>query len=569
MGDSVVPIEPPTAQLEKAPTGITGFDEVSSGGLPRGRCTLVSGAAGSGKTIFGLEFLVQGALKYGETGVLMSFEESSLNLRQDVSSLGFNLQELVDNKQLVLESCRINRSEVVTIGSFDLEGLFLRLENAIGAVGAQRVVIDPIETLLSTYGDTPIVRGELLHLCDWLNERGLTSVMIGERGRQGELTRFGVEEYVSDCVILLDQRVEHEIGTRRLRVVKYRGSAHGTNEFPFTITSKGFVVLPITSVKLSYSAGSGRISTGLGDLDQMLGGGLYRHSSVLISGHTGTGKTTLIAKMLCEAARRGERCLFVSSEESPDQLVRDMSSVSIDLQHWLDLGLLKIWSERSTSQGMEERLVRLEHLIEEFQPRMVALDTIRTMGQVAQSLAVNTTIVRTLDLLRSRGITALLSILTHPDLKHGSVIGISEIIDTWLLVKNVEADGENNRLLMIVKSRGSAHSNQVREFRLTSQGPALLEVRVSPEGIRTGSSRLAYEDKLKRDNISKQNEIQRKHRLLERHRQEIEAQIELLSHQILDDSTELALITTEEQDAMDQGASQDLLRALHRGESND
>ena len=569
MGDSVVPIEPPTAQLEKAPTGITGFDEVSSGGLPRGRCTLVSGAAGSGKTIFGLEFLVQGALKYGETGVLMSFEESSLNLRQDVSSLGFNLQELVDNKQLVLESCRINRSEVVTIGSFDLEGLFLRLENAIGAVGAQRVVIDPIETLLSTYGDTPIVRGELLHLCDWLNERGLTSVMIGERGRQGELTRFGVEEYVSDCVILLDQRVEHEIGTRRLRVVKYRGSAHGTNEFPFTITSKGFVVLPITSVKLSYSAGSERISTGLGDLDQMLGGGLYRHSSVLISGHTGTGKTTLIAKMLCEAARRGERCLFVSSEESPDQLVRDMSSVSIDLQHWLDLGLLKIWSERSTSQGMEERLVRLEHLIEEFQPRMVALDTIRTMGQVAQSLAVNTTIVRTLDLLRSRGITALLSILTHPDLKHGSVIGISEIIDTWLLVKNVEADGENNRLLMIVKSRGSAHSNQVREFRLTSQGPALLEVRVSPEGIRTGSSRLAYEDKLKRENISKQNEIQRKHRLLERHRQEIEAQIELLSHQILDDSTELALITTEEQDAMDQGASQDLLRALHRGESND
>ena len=569
MGDSAGPIERPPSQLEKAPTGITGFDEVSSGGLPRGRCTLVSGAAGSGKTIFGLEFLVQGALKYGETGVLMSFEESSLNLRQDVSSLGFNLQELVDNKQLVLESCRINRSEVVTIGSFDLEGLFLRLENAIGAVGAQRVVIDPIETLLSTYGDTPIVRGELLHLCDWLNERGLTSVMIGERGRQGELTRFGVEEYVSDCVILLDQRVENEIGTRRLRVVKYRGSAHGTNEFPFTITSKGFVVLPITSVKLSYSAGSERISTGLGDLDQMLGGGPYRHSSVLISGHTGTGKTTLIAKMLCEAARRGERCLFVSSEESPDQLVRDMSSVSIDLQHWLDLGLLKIWSERSTSQGMEERLVRLEHLIEEFQPRMVALDTIRTMGQVAQSLAVNTTIVRTLDLLRSRGITALLSILTHPDLEHGGVIGISEIIDTWLLVKNVEADGENNRLLMIVKSRGSAHSNQVREFRLTSQGPALMKVMVSPEGIRTGSSRLAYEDKLKRENISKQNEIQRKHRLLERHRQEIEAQIELLSHQILDDSTELALITTEEQDAMDQGASQDLLRALHRGESND
>ena len=569
MGDSAGPIERPPSQLEKAPTGITGFDEVSSGGLPRGRCTLVSGAAGSGKTIFGLEFLVQGALKYGETGVLMSFEESSLNLRQDVSSLGFNLQELVDNKQLVLESCRINRSEVVTIGSFDLEGLFLRLENAIGAVGAQRVVIDPIETLLSTYGDTPIVRGELLHLCDWLNERGLTSVMIGERGRQGELTRFGVEEYVSDCVILLDQRVEHEIGTRRLRVVKYRGSAHGTNEFPFTITSKGFVVLPITSVKLSYSAGSERISTGLGDLDQMLGGGLYRHSSVLISGHTGTGKTTLIAKMLCEAARRGERCLFVSSEESPDQLVRDMSSVSIDLQHWLDLGLLKIWSERSTSQGMEERLVRLEHLIEEFQPRMVALDTIRTMGQVAQSLAVNTTIVRTLDLLRSRGITALLSILTHPDLEHGGVIGISEIIDTWLLVKNVEADGENNRLLMIVKSRGSAHSNQVREFRLTSQGPALMKVMVSPEGIRTGSSRLAYEDKLKKESINKQNEIQRKHRLLERHRQEIEAQIELLSHQILDDTSELALITTEEQDAMDQGASQDLLRALHRGESND
>ena len=569
MGESPLPLEAAPYQLEKAPTGILGFDEISGGGLPRGRCTLVSVSSGSGKTIFGLEFLVKGALQYGEPGVWLSFEESSLNLSKDVSSLGFNLQELVTNKLLVMDSCRINRAEVITIGAFDLEGLFLRLEHAIQSIGAKRVVIDPIETLLSTFGNTPIVRGELLHLCDWLNERGLTSVVIGERGRQGELTRFGVEEYVSDCVILLDQRVEHEVGTRRLRVVKYRGSAHGTNEFPFTITSKGFVVLPITSVKLTYSAGNERISTGLADLDQMLGGGLYRHSSVLISGHTGTGKTTLIAKFLCEAARRGERCLFVSSEESPIQLVRDMTSVAIDLQQWIDRGLLRIWSERATSQGMEERLVRLEHLIEEFQPRMVALDTIRTMGQVAQSLAVNTTIVRTLDLLRSRGITALMSILTHPDIEQGGVVGISEIIDTWMLVKNVEADGENNRLLMIVKSRGTAHSNQVREFRLTSEGPALVEVVIGPTGVLTGSSRQAYEDKLKRKHTKRLNKIKRKYRQLERHRQEIEAQIDVLSHQISDDTEELTLITKEQEDAMKEEASLDLLRAQHRGDFHD
>jgi len=557
---------PECYRLEKAPTGIKGFDEISGGGLPRGRCTLVSGAAGSGKTIFGLEFLVQGATTYAEPGVLMCFEESSLNLSQDVSSLGFNLPELVRNKQLVIESCRINPAEVVTVGDFDLEGLFLRLEQAIEAVGAKRVVLDPIETLLATYGNTPTMRGELLRLFDWLNERGLTSVVIGERGRQGELTRFGVEEYVSDCVIMLDQRVENEISTRRLRLVKYRGSAHGTNEFPFTISSRGFIVLPITAVKLVYSAGKERISTGLPQLDQMLGGGLYRHSSVLISGHTGTGKTTLIANFLCEAARRGERSLFVSSEESPEQLVRDMASVAIDLQHWIDGGLLKIWAERTTSQGMEERLARMENLIEEFQPLLVGLDTIGSLGQVGQDPAVNATVVRTIDLLRSRGITAVLTVLTHADVEKGDVVGVSAIIDTWLLVKNLETDGERNRLLYIVKSRGSNHSNQVREFRLTSQGPELVDVVIGPEGVITGSSRLIFEDKQKRLALSSLNEMKRKHRSLQRHRLEIESQIELLRSQFQEDSDELELITLEEEIAVETEASLGLLRSQHRGE---
>jgi len=551
-------------QLEKAPTGIKGFDEISAGGLPRGRCTLVSGAAGSGKTIFGLEFLVQGATTYAEPGVLMCFEESSLNLSQDVSSLGFNLPELVRNKQLAIESCRINPAEVVTVGDFDLEGLFLRLEQAINALGAKRVVLDPIETLLATYGNTPTMRGELLRLFDWLNERGLTSVIIGERGRQGELTRFGVEEYVSDCVILLDQRVENQLSTRRLRLVKYRGSAHGTNEFPFTISSSGFVVLPITAAKLVYSASKEKISTGLPQLDQMLGGGLFRHSSVLISGHTGTGKTSLIASILCDAARRGERALLVSSEESPEQLVRDMSSVAIDLQHWINMDLLKIWSERTSSQGMEERLVRLEKIIEEFQPSIVGIDTLGSLGQIDQDPIVNATVVRTIDLLRSRGITAMLTVLTHAGAQ--DVVGVSAIIDTWLLLKNVEADGERNRLIYIVKSRGSEHSNQVREFRLTSHGPELVDVVIGSDGVITGSARLAFQDKRDRSDLHELAEIKRKHRLSKRNRREVEAQIELLSSQLEDDTIELELIAAELEEARIIQARQDLLRAQKRSE---
>jgi circadian clock protein KaiC len=426
------------------------------------------------------------------------------------------------------------------------------------------VVLDPIETLLATYGNTPTMRGELLRLFDWLNERGLTSVIIGERGRQGELTRFGVEEYVSDCVILLDQRVENQLSTRRLRLVKYRGSAHGTNEFPFTISSSGFVVLPITAAKLVYIASKEKISTGLPQLDQMLGGGLFRHSSVLISGHTGTGKTSLIASILCDAARRGERALLVSSEESPEQLVRDMSSVAIDLQHWINMDLLKIWSERTSSQGMEERLVRLEKIIEEFQPSIVGIDTLGSLGQIDQDPIVNATVVRTIDLLRSRGITAMLTVLTHAGAQ--DVVGVSAIIDTWLLLKNVEADGERNRLIYIVKSRGSKHSNQVREFRLTSHGPELVDVVISSDGVLTGSARLAFQDKRDRSDLHELSEIKRKHRLSKRNRREVEAKIELLSSQLEDDTIELELIAAELEEARITQARQDLLRAQKRSE---
>lgn len=566
LGESTGPFDMAEYLLEKAPTGIDGFDDISGGGLPRGRCTLVSGGSGCGKTIFGIEFLVQGALRFSEPGVLMSFEESSLTISQDVCGLGFNLPELINNKQLVIESCRIYPAEVVTVGDFELEGLFLRLDQAINAVGARRVVLDSIESLLSSYGNSPIVRAELLRLFDWLNDRGLTSVVIGERGLQGELSRYGVEEYVSDCVILLDQRLENEICTRRLRLVKYRGSAHSTNEFPFIISSRGFSVRPITAVMLNYVAGSERISTGMPQLDEMLDGGIYRHSSLLISGYTGTGKTTVVCSIVCEVARRGERVLLVSSEESPDQLVRDMASVAIDLKCWIDLGLLNIWCERTTATGVEERIGTLEQMVLNFKPTLVAIDGISSLTHVGSETEVNSIVVREVDLLRSHGITVVLSALSHGNNFKESVVGISSIIDTWILVRNTEGDGERNRLLTIVKARGINHSNQVREFRLTSNGPELVDVVIGTDGVLTGSARSAYQDRQERLKLHDMNEIKSKQRVAQRNRREIENKIDFLRQQLEDDSTELELITSELEEAKLVLERQTLLRSQHRGE---
>jgi circadian clock protein KaiC len=523
---------------QKAATGITGFDDVTGGGLPRGRPTLVTGAAGSGKTLFGIEFLVRGARDFGEPGVLLAFEESEGDLATNVASLGFDLDQLQRDGLLAIDAFRLDPSEIVETGSFDLDGMFIRLAAAVESVGATRVVLDTIELLFSALPNEAIIRGELGRLFRWCKERDLTVVVTGERGDEGSLTRFGIEEYVSDCVVSLDHRVVDEISTRRLRVVKYRGSLHGTNEYPFLITDRGLVVVPITSVGLAYEASEERISTGIERLDQMLTGGVYRGSSVMISGTAGTGKTSIAAAMADAACARGEKALFFSMEESPAQLVRNMRSIGIDLQPWVDAGLLLVRSVRPTAFGFEEHLALLHRILEEHEPSLVVLDAVASLTHAGATRETASAIARDLDLLKGRGITAVMTTLAHGPRSETTEIEVSSLVDTWLLLRNHEANGERNRLLFVIKSRGSAHSNQVREFVLTDDGAELVDVYVGPEGVLTGSARVSQMSQERLLESGRVNEADRRRQELAQRAAAVEAQVKALQAQLHAESRE-------------------------------
>ena len=522
----------------KAATGITGFDEITNGGLPRGRPTLVTGAAGSGKTLFGIEFLVRGARDYGEPGVLLAFEEARDDLVTNVASLGFDLEQLERDGLLAIDAFRLDPAEIVETGSFDLEGLFIRLQMAVESVGAKRVVLDTIELLFSALPNEAIIRGELSRLFRWLKERDLTVVITGERSKLGNLTRFGIEEYVSDCVVTLDHRVTDEISTRRLRVVKYRGSLHGTNEYPFLITAHGLVVVPITSVGLTYEASTERVSSGIPRLDEMLFGGVYRGSSVMISGTAGTGKTSLGALVANAACARGERALFFSFEESPDQLVRNMRSIGVDLQRWIDSGLLQVEAVRPTAFGFEEHLAMLHRLLDESEPELVVLDAVASLTYAGARSETTSAVSRNLDLLKGRGITTVMTTLTHGDSQVSSEVDVSSLVDTWLLLRIDESNGERNRLLFVIKSRGSAHSNQVREFLLTDDGAELLDVYVGPNGVLTGSERVEQIGQEQLAQTARSDETERRRQELDQRSAAFEAQIAALQAQLSAGTTE-------------------------------
>ena len=552
--------------LPKAPTGIRGFDGITGGGLPRGRPTLVTGSAGTGKTLFAMEFLLRGILDYGEPGVLLAFEESTVDLTANVASLGFDLKALVAANQLKLESCQIRPSEIVMAGGFDLEPLFVRLEAAVNQVGAKRVVLDTIEVLLSAFQNEGVVRGELERLFEWLKERGLTTVITGERGRQGELTRYGIEEYVSDCVIVLDQRIQEEVSTRRMRLLKYRGSPHGTNEYPFLITDRGFVVLPITMLGLRYGASEERVSTGVEGLDRMLGGGIFRGSTLLVTGTAGTGKTTLVGHLMAAACQRGERALLLSFEESPEQLVRNLRSVGIDLWPYMESGLLTIWAERATAQGLEEHLGRLESLLDDFQPSVAAIDSMASLHHVGTDRQVSTTVEREIDLMKARGITSIITALTRDAEAEESTIGVTSITDTWLLLRNVECDGERNRLLFVIKSRGMNHSNQVREFHLTSHGAELVDVVVGPNGVLVGSARHQFHEKQRALAERRAAAIERRQQALARRRRRMEEQITAMREQLSEETSLLEAFVASEALDQENAAGAQLRLEQQRGE---
>ena len=535
--------------LPKAATGIQGLDDVTGGGFPRGRPTLVCGSAGAGKTLLAVEFLVRGATQYREPGVFMAFEETAPELTQNVRSLGFDLDELAKERKVVIDFVRIERSEIDETGDYDLEGLFIRLGTAIDAIGAKRVVLDTIENLFAGLQNEGILRAELRRLFRWLKDRGVTAVITAERG-EGALTRHGLEEYVSDCVILLDHRVTDQISTRRLRIVKYRGTAHGTNEYPFLIDEDGFSVLPVTSLGLRHQVSEERISSGVPRLDRMLGGeGFYQGTTILVSGTAGTGKTSLAASFVDAACRRGERCLFLSFEESPGQLIRNMRSIGLNLEQWSKKGLLQFHSSRATLYGLEMHLATIHKIVQEFDPNVVVLDPVGSLIQAGNDRDAHTMLIRLIDFLKQRGVTAFLTNLTSGGgALERTNVEISSIVDTWLLMRDIELDGERNRALYVLKSRGMAHSNQLREFLLTPQGIDLLDVYVGPEGVLTGSSRLSQEAREKAAALVRQQEMERRERERTRRRDVLEARIAALRKEF--EAEEVEAQTSDAQDVL-------------------
>ncbi len=538
----------PVKQLKKIPTGIGGFDEITGGGLPQGRPTLVCGGPGSGKTLFGMEFLVRGAREFDETGVFMSFEEKDTDLVENFSSLGFDIDDLVAREKLALDYVHIERSEILETGEFDLEGLFVRLGFAIDSVGAKRVVLDTIEALFSGFPNEGILRAEIRRLFRWLKDRGVTAVITCEQGK-GALTRHGLEEYVSDCVILLDHRMIEQVATRRLRIVKYRGTTHGTNEYPFLIDEGGLYVLPITSVGLTHKAPTERISSGIPRLDTMLGGeGYFRGSSILITGTAGTGKTSLVAYFANSVCSRGEKCLYLAFEESESQIVRNMRSIGVDLQPWLDNGSLQVHATRPTLFGLEMHLVSMNKLVRDFNPSVVIMDPVSNMVSVGSQTEVKSTLMRFIDSLKMEGITALFTCLIFSEHQNLTDMGVSSLMDTWLTVRDIESGGERNRGLYVIKSRGMAHSNQVREFVLSAEGVRLVDVYVGPGGVLTGAARLAQESKDRQEEKERAQEIGRKSREFESRKRSVEAQVFEMMAELNAQEKELAKIIDEEEE---------------------
>ena len=513
--------------IEKARTGINGLDEIMFGGLPAGRPTLICGGPGAGKTMLAAEILVCGATECEEPGVFMMFEETAEELAANVRSLGFDLEEMIADKKLVLDHVHVERSEIEETGEYDLEGLFIRLGHAIDSIGAKRVVLDTLEALFSGLPNQAILRAELRRLFRWLKARGVTAITTGERG-EGTLTRYGLEEYVSDCVILLDNRVKDQVSTRRLRIVKYRGSPHGTNEYPFLIGSRGITVMPITSVGLDHEAPTEIVSTGIPDLDEMFaGGGMYRGSSFLVTGSAGTGKSSVAASFVAAACKRGERAQIFAYEESEDQVIRNMRSIGIDLAKFVKKGLLQIHSSRPTLQGLEQHLVTMYDVIKDFDPKVVVIDPMTDLGGSSEESDVKPTLIRLVDFMKRKGITtcftSLISGTGNID-QEGPQINVSSLMDTWILLRNIEYNGERNRTLFVLKSRGMAHSNQVREFVMSDQGISLVEVYQGNDKVLTGTARIAQAEKEAALKGLREREMERRLAEVELKRKEIEMQ---------------------------------------------
>jgi len=545
-------------RLEKARSGIVGFDEVTNGGVPKGRPTIVCGGPGCGKTMFAVEFLVRGAMQYGEPGVLMTFEETSEEMTKNVGSLGFDLKGLAARKKLVLEYVRIEPSEIEETGEYDLEGLFIRLQHAVDSIGAKRVVLDTVEAIFSGFSNTGMLRAEIRRLFRWLKDRGLTTVVTAEKG-EGTLTRYGLEEYVSDCVIFLDHRVTEQISTRRMRVVKYRGASHVADEVPFLIDERGFSVMPSSSMKLNHVVSNERVSSGVKDLDDMLEGkGFYRGSSILVSGTAGSGKSSLAAHFAQQTCRDGERCLYVALEESPAQAMRNMRSIGIDLEKHVRKGLLRFEAWRPTQSGLEMHLLHIHKLVEQHKPASVVIDPLTSL-MVGSTNQLHSMLMRLIDFLKTQRITAFFTALTSGRNKEieESDVGISSLVDTWIFARDVELNGERNRCIHVLKSRGMANSNQIREFMMSKDGIRLLPVYVGSGTVLTGSARLSQEARERAESMLREQTKEEQLRMLHGKRKALETQIEAMRAEFAREEARVTRMTRQEKQR-----EQDLSRGM-------
>jgi circadian clock protein KaiC len=532
----------PTLEIAKVATGVTGLDEILNGGLPKGRPTLVAGGAGCGKTLLAMEFLCRGAVEHGEPGIFIAFEETAEELAANVASLGFDLANLERDGLLIVDYVAVGRGEVLQTGPFDLEGLFIRIASSVAAIGAKRIVIDTVEVLFGALKDAATIRWELDRLFVWLKDQGLTAIVTSERGDGNRISRNGIEEYVADCVILLDHRITEERSTRRLRVLKYRGALHGSNEYPFLISNSGFVVFPVTSLGLDQSASTTRISTGISRLDARLSGGVYQGSSVLISGSAGSGKTILASHFAEAACRRGEKTLYVSYEESAGQIERNMESVGLDLRHWREQDQLRIESIRPTLLGLESHLWWLTRLLDEFDPSTIVIDPITSFLRVGSKSQTASMLLRQVDILKSKGVTALFTALVPSESSERTDVEISSLIDTWIAVATVESGGERNRTLSVVKSRGMSHSNQLTEFVITNAGVDLLDTYVGAGGVLTGSARIVQQAIDRVRHAQKVDGVEDRRQQFDRRTGSIEDQVIALLAEYRADEVDLGLV---------------------------
>ena len=512
--------------LPKALTGIEGLDIITEGGLPKGRASLICGSTGTGKTLLAMEFLLNGAREYNEPGVFMAFEESTNDLIANVASIGFDLKGLIASKKVVVDFVYIDRDEIVEAGEYNLDARFIRLGAAIDSIGAKRVILDTIESLFSSLPNPAVLRAELRRLFRWLKEKGVTAVITAEGGTD-TLSRQGIEEYVSDCVINVSISIEERVASRKLRIVKYRGSSHGSNEYPFVIDGEGFSLIPITSARLEHKVSLARVSSGIPRLDTMLGGaGFYHGSVIMISGTSGTGKTTFMAHFADAACRRNERVVYFSFEESPDQIIRNMSSVGLNLEQWVKKGLLVIESRRTTQCGLDMHLVLAQNLIAGHAPKVVILDPVTSFLDIANSSDVKRIVMKFVDHMKSHGITTMFGSFTPSGLpSEVSVVNISSLIDSWILLRDLENNGERNRGVYILKSRGMNHSNQVREFLISDHGVEICDVYIGTGGVATGGARLNMLAQEKALGIKLQEEIELRQFDLENKRNVLDSKI--------------------------------------------